>query len=377
MSKNTLNLDFIWRTAGGDNTRWGLFAGLVDIDPTPKLRLAAQGAIQASAVFDRNETAYVADMAGGVQAFSSEGKVLWRIRLDGGVSATPVLPPGDDRLFVGTHTGWLYALKIGDGEVVWKKEIASQSDPRILSDLLYLPQRNAVVFNSWGGKFYALNADNGDELFSWDAGISPYSGASADSGGTIYCLRSVWEKGVQFVRVSSGGEETVLYTQSLQKKPASRIPVSAAPVIDEERGIIYFIANLDRESFMHAWQIKTGQILWSYTFPKNALATPALAKDGVILVAALDGFVYAIGAEGSLIYRYASGCEYLLASPVCLENGDAIVGDPIGGVHKIAPNGIGTRFFETERGVQSRPSFDRAGNLYICSTDKSVFVFSG
>jgi outer membrane protein assembly factor BamB len=176
--------------------------------------------------------------------------------------------------------------------------------------------------------------------------------------------------------VSPGGEESILYTQSLQKKPANRIPVSAAPVIDEERGVIYFIVNLDRESLLHAWQGKTGKILWSHTFPKNVLATPAIAKDGAIIAAALDGLVYSIGADQSLNYRYASGCEYLLAGAVCSESGDAFVGDPVGGVHKIAPNGTGTRLFEVERGVQSRPSLDRSGTIYIPSTDRNVYLFA-
>lgn len=376
MSEKSIIPLSIWRTAGGDNSRRGLFTGPVEIELSPKQRLSAQGAVQASVVFDRNSTVFIADMAGGVQAYTADGKELWHTRLDGGVSASPVLHPDDDRLFVGTHTGWVYALKTTDGEPLWKKEVPSKSDPRILSDFLYLSQRDAVLLNSWGGKYHVLSAEKGETLFSWDAGISPYAGAAADSGGVIYCLRSTWEKGVQYVRISPSDEETILYTQSLQKKPANRIPVSAAPVIDENRGVIYFIANLDRESLLHVWQIKTGQLLWSHSFPRNVLATPALRADGTLVTAALDGFVYAIAPDQTLIYRYASGCEYLLSSAVCDNLGNTFIGDPLGVVHKITQDGHGRPFFESGRAIQARFSFDQDGNLFIPSADRSVTIFA-
>jgi len=375
MTEPLQNPTNIWRTAGGDNTRRGLFAKPVEIDPIPKRRLSTQGTVQASVVFDRNSTAYIADMAGGVQAYDTDGNELWHTRLDGGISATPVLHPEDDRLFVGTHTGWVYALKSTNGEPLWKIEIPSKSDPRILSDFLFLPRKNAIVLNSWGGKYYAMNAENGESLFSWDAGITPYAGVASDSNGTIYCLRAVWEKGIEFVRIDPSGKETILYTQPLQKKPASRIFISAAPVTDEDRGIIYFITNLDQESLLHAWQMKTSQLLWTHRFPRNVLATPALMADGTIVTAVLDGFVYAIAPDQTLLYRYASGCEYLLSGAVCDNNGNVYLGDPLGIAHHITRDGCGQPFFESQRAIQSRLSFDPYGNLFVPLLDHSVAMF--
>ncbi|MBN2325662.1 MAG: PQQ-binding-like beta-propeller repeat protein [Candidatus Omnitrophica bacterium] len=365
----------IWRTGGGDNERRGLFPDPVQLDPKPLQALPAQGSVQASVVFDRSGSAYIADMLGGVQSYSADFKERWRTRLEGGVSAAPVVHPDDRRLYVGTHAGWIYALDASNGEPIWKKEIPSKSDPRILSDLLYLASSNALVLSSWGGRFLALNADDGQDLFSWNAGISPDSAASADSRGVIYSLRAIWDQGVQLTAVSSSGSETILYTQPLEKRPANRILVSAAPVIDEERGVLYMAANVNQESLLHAWHIQSGKTVWSRRFPRNIIAEPTLLQDGALAVSCLDGFVYALSSENELRFRYASDCEYLLSSSVSA-GGEVFVGDPLGWIHQIEPTGAGRAFFESPRAIQSRPSLDSKGRLFVPSTDRSVYVFN-
>ncbi|MGC9326031.1 MAG: PQQ-binding-like beta-propeller repeat protein [Candidatus Hinthialibacter sp.] len=365
----------IWRTGGGDNARRGLFPDPVQLDPKPIHALHAQGSVQASTVFDRHGCAYIADMAGGVQSYSAEFNQRWRTRLEGGVSATPALHSSGQRLYAGTHAGWIYALDASNGESIWEKEIPSKSDPRILSDLLYLPSSNALVLSSWGGRFLALNADDGRELFSWNAGISPDSAASADSQETIYSLRVIWDQGVQLIAVSPSGNEKVLFTQPLERRPANRIPVSAAPVIDEERGVLYMAANVNQECLLHAWHIQSGKPVWRRRFPKNIIAEPTLMQDGALAVSCLDGFVYVLSPDNELRFRYASDCEYLLSSSACA-GGGIFVGDPLGWIHQITPAGVGRTLFESPRAIQSRPSFDPKGRLYVSSTDRNVYVFN-
>jgi hypothetical protein len=92
-------------------------------------------------------------------------------------------------------------------------------------------------------------------------------------------------------------------------------------------------------------------------------------------VADLRGYVHAVAHDGSRLYRYASGADFLLAGGVCDAGGTMFVGDPLGMVHAIPPNGSGRQVFEIPRSVQARPSFDPAGNLYIPATDRKVYVF--
>lgn len=375
MAAHPINEAALWRTAGGDNARRGLFAHPVQIGSRRAHALSAEGAIQASVVFDEQGTAFVADMAGAVQAFASSGTLRWRVKLSGGVSATPAVHPAKPHLFVGTHAGSVYALDTATGAVLWRKEVPTKNDPRILSDLLYLPQADAVVLSSWGGRFHALDAGSGAERFSWDAGISPYAAAASDKEGNLYSLRAVWNQGVELVRVTSRGEEAVLYRAAEEKRGTRRTLVAAAPTLNEDRGVAYFIVNRDQGGVLHAWSLKSSSLLWHHPLPNAVQGTPALRHDGVILLADLGGSLHAIGPDGTPRFRYSSGCDYLLAGGVCEAGGTCFMGDPVGVLHAINGQGAGKKIFEARRSIQGRLSFGLDGSLYVPATDRTVSVF--
>lgn len=371
MANDTL----IWRAAGGDGTRRGLFAESVEIRIAPGKQLSVQGSVQASVVFDADGRAFVADMAGAVQAFSTGGELLWRVRLPGSISGTPAVHSTKPLLFVGTHTGLTCGLATDSGRSVWRKELPTKADPRILSDLLYLPKSNVVVLSSWGGRFYALEADSGNERFSWEAGISPASAAAAGGDGLIYCLRAKSDRGVEFVRIGSAGEETVLHCAREEKRGARRTLVSAGPVLDEARAAAYLILNRDRSSELLAWSLQNNSVTWTRPLPKTVQATPAIRRDGTLLIADLGGGVHALGPDGTHRFQYQSSCEYLLSGAVVEGGGTTFLGDPVGALHRVDPRGAGQPIFETERAIQARPAFDPGGRLYLPSTGRKVYVF--
>jgi outer membrane protein assembly factor BamB len=366
----------VWRTSGGDNSRRGLFIGEPRSAGHPGEPLPADAAVHASVVFDNDGSAFVADMSGTVQAFDPSAGSRWRVRLANGVSATPAVDSKQGRLYVGTHGGWVHALATATGHEVWRQHIPSSSDARILSDLLHLPGQGLVVLSSWGGRFHALDTARGQERFSCDAGISPSAGAAADSRETIYALRAVRDKGVQFLRLDPGGSEKVLTEESGRQRDARRTVVLAAPVLDEARGRAYFIVNVDRQSVLHSYAFETGTIVWTHRFSHGTAATPCLCKEGPILVASLDGTLHAIGADGTLLYRYVSGCEYLLAGPVCDDRGHAYLAAPDGLVHQVDNRGVGRPLFEARRSFEARPSFNPNGHLCLPCTDRSIYRLS-
>jgi outer membrane protein assembly factor BamB len=320
---------------------------------------------------------FIADMSGTVQARTPDGHLLWRVSLPGAISATPALRPDDTSLFVGTDMGWACALDADSGRTRWQKQIPTKADPRILSDLLYVPQINAVILNSWGGRYFALNADSGNEMFSWDAGLSPYAGAAAALDGAIYCLRAVAKQGVEFVRVTSAGSESVLHRVSEEKRGARRTMVAAAPMMDEQRALVYFVVNRDHGAVLHAWSTGSAEMRWEYPLPNCAQASPTLTQDGTVLVPDLAGFVHGIRPDGGKAFQYAAGCDYLLASAVSEAGGSSFIGDPTGCLHVFDERGAGKAVFEAPRSIQGRPSFDPHGNLYVPCTDHEVYVFPG
>jgi outer membrane protein assembly factor BamB len=365
----------IWTVAGGAGARTSRFPKQVRLDPKLSQRLAARGAVQASVVFDAQQRAFVADMGGWIQAFARDGQQLWERQLEGAVSATPACDPETGRLFAGTHAGWVCALNCADGAVLWRGQLPSKTDPRILSDLLYLPAQKLVVTSSWGGAFHALDAGTGESQQTWDAGIYPQSGASADVRGNIYCLRAVHSLGVCFVRRSLRGEETVLHRQAESPRGAGRMSVAAAPVLDENLGRAWFIINGDREGTIHAWSIKDERLLWTRTVPRMLLSSPAVATDGALILADMNGLLRAWTPDGTPLFQYSTGADYLLGGAVCDADGQSFLGDTEGRLHRVTLSGKGKVFFEASRSIQARPAFDSSGNLYLSATDRNVYVF--
>lgn len=374
MATNSQSIARVWTAAGGPG-RAGLFPGPVQLAPEPARRLAARGAVQASVVFDEQDRVFVADMAGWVQAFARQGGALWQRQLAGGVSASPAVDVEGGRVFIGTHAGWVYALQSADGAVLWRRSLPTKSDARILSDLLYLPAQQSVVLSSWGGQFHALDAASGETKHTWDAGLWPQVGASADVQGNLYYLRARRGEGVAFFRIAPDGKETVLHNQSESRRGAQRMAAAAAPVLDETRGVAYFIANGDRDCGVHAWSLREQRLLWKRSLPRTVMATPALGPTGNLLLADMAGALNALAPDGASIFTYLSGADYFLSSPVCAGDGHAFVGDPLGRLHVVDPSGKGGPLFESPRAIQARPAFDRWGNLYVPATDRTVPVF--
>ncbi|MBE7500156.1 MAG: PQQ-binding-like beta-propeller repeat protein [Verrucomicrobiales bacterium] len=366
----------VWRAAGGDGTRAGLWPQPVRLASSPAGRLEATGAVQASVVFDAEGRAFVADMAGGVQAFAPDGKRLWRTRLEGGISATPVVHPHEPRLYVASHAGEARALDTATGMTVWQRSLSTRSDPRVLSDLLFLPGAQAVVLSSWGGRFLALDAGTGEARFTWDAGASPGSAAAtAGSGQVCYGLRAVDARGIELIEMTATGGERVLHTEPAGSRGARRAVVAAAPIIDAVRGVVYALCNRDREARLVAWSIDAGRVLWACPLAHAVQATPALRADGGLLLPDLGGGVSAVSTDGELSFRLDCGADYFLAGGVCDGDGGFYVGDPGGRLNVVGKTGSGRVGFEVERSFQARPSFGPDGRLYVPCTDRRVYIF--
>ncbi|MCX7872445.1 MAG: PQQ-binding-like beta-propeller repeat protein, partial [Verrucomicrobiae bacterium] len=141
LSENQIkSLPEVWRCAGGDALRRSLYPKKVRIKNKPDFILKLNAAIQACVVFDLNGTVYVVDAGGGVTAFSKDGQFVWGAKLDSGVFSSPARHPEKPILYAGTAGGFVYAINTEDGKILWKKQIFTASDPRILSDILYVQQ---------------------------------------------------------------------------------------------------------------------------------------------------------------------------------------------------------------------------------------------
>jgi outer membrane protein assembly factor BamB len=178
-----------------------------------------------------------------------------------------------------------------------------------------------------------------------------------------------------FFRVLPDGEERALHREPEGTRSANRLVTAAAPVLDEARGRIYFIANGDRTGRLHAWSVEGERKEWSRDLPAASVATPTLCNDGTILIVDLEGNLRSFDARGEPRFVYSTGCEYLLAAGVTDAEGRVYVGDPWGRLHVVEPDGAGRPVYEIARAIQARPSFGPEGALYLPGMDRAIHVF--
>jgi outer membrane protein assembly factor BamB len=377
MSPNTHPPETVWRAAGGGPTRSGAFTGRVTVPGKPIRRLPAHGAVLNSVIFNDQGTVFIADMAGAIQAYSAEGRLQWETRLEAGVQASPALDLDGEVLFVGTLGGSVHALKASSGKAVWRRELSTKSDPRILSDLLCDPGTGTVILSSWGGRFHALETATGKPRFEVDAGFSPAAAAATDPEGNLYLLRAVAKQGTELVRVAPGGKETLLHCEPETNRGARRALVAAAPVLDLARQTGHAVINRDGKAQLISWSLNTGQVVHNTGLPHAVQGTPTLLPDGSVAVADLGGEIHSVTPGGTARFKAGSGTEYLLAGPVTEAGGTIVYGDPLGLLHLVDPGGRDDRLFEAERAIQGRCSFAPDGALHVPCADRQVYVFAG
>lgn len=362
----------VWRTAGGDATRRGLYPRAVRWRREAGSWAAGRGGVKASVVFDGAGNAFVADMAGDLHARNRTGELLWSRSFGAGISATPVLALADAMVCAADHAGEVSAFDALTGAPRWTRRMSSARDPRILSDLLHLPGSSRIVFSSWSGRFFALDAATGETRLEWDAGISPRSAASAGEDEAVYCTRAVWGRGVELVRVSGHGEEAVLLREPEDSRGAGRALVAAAAVLDETRGRVYLVVNRERTGEIVAWSTGTAAVLWRRDVGAAVQGTPALLSGGEIMMGDLAGRVHGLTVDGERLFERDLGCDYLLAGGIGVGGDRFVIGDPLGRIWEVDRGGGAKRLFEVSRSVEGRPSIDPRGGLHVPCMDRRV-----
>ncbi|MCL4204029.1 MAG: PQQ-binding-like beta-propeller repeat protein [Pirellulaceae bacterium] len=161
-------------------------------------RMAFDRAYQMVAAGDR--TFYGSSADGTVQALDLDtGQVVWKFSTEGPVRFAPAV--WQDRLFVASDDGFLYALRSEDGHVLWKvrggpdhrmtlgnerliSKWPARGGPVVVDDRVYFA---AGIWPSEGIYLYALDAATGRVVWCNDdsGGMympQPHGGANANSG---------------------------------------------------------------------------------------------------------------------------------------------------------------------------------------------------
>jgi len=198
-------------------------------------------------------------------------------------------------VYIGYHTGVVYALDATKGVEIWKHDIKSNIAAGLVFD------SNTVYVGSTNGKVSALNAGNGS--LKWDfTSENEVRGAPAVADGIVY-FGSLDHK----LYALDAIDGTKLWAVETEGEIAS------APLVVD--GVIYF-GSFD--SKFYAIDSGSGAIKWVFDKAGNWFWSRALYDDGIVYAASIDNRVYALDAgNGTLRWPepFDAGSP-LKASPV-------------------------------------------------------------
>lgn len=150
----------------------------------------------------------------------SNGEIVWQFPIDyvpnrvNLIHSTPAV--SDGVVYFGSENGWFYALSASDGNLIWKKELATGRDMVGTSAAAGLGYGKVFV-TLWSGKFLALDQKSGETVweFAYEGNGTDSSPVVADGkvcagahGGNFYCLNA--ETGKVLWQEKFGGPSAAL-----------------------------------------------------------------------------------------------------------------------------------------------------------------------
>lgn len=339
-----------------------------------------KGLIWGTAVVDHAGNVYVGSADKQFYALAPGGSVRWTYRLpdagdaliDSAATLTPyglVVVPGGD--------GSLHALKMDTGERAWKFDAYHASDHEggvtvnSFEGNVTLGPDGLLYAGSDNGHLYCVGPD-GKERWNFKTGMMIWSAVAFDPSGSWLCFGSL--DGHLYVLDRATGKKLASFKAGGEFK--------CSPAVDG-RGRIY-TGNADfsfrclelardifgRTYLKEAWRFATrgeiyssaaltdgrvvfgshdgrvyclstdGKLTWTYGVYHRISASPLLTADGVVLVGAKNGKLYALDLESGIrlwSFKSAPGLAQvnLDASPALLPDGRVIVGSYTGAIHGV------------------------------------------
>lgn len=241
--------------------------------------------------------AYAMDSQSAVSAFDAKsGKRLWR---------APLTPDEEDddhiggglafdkgRVFVTTGFAQVISLDAGSGKVLWRKMLAGpmRTAPTVRGGRVF-----AMTVDN---RLYALNAENGEELwthtgFAEIASLLGGASPAVDEGAVVAAFSS---GELVALKVESG---RVMWTQSLTTTRRTDVVSTLAhirgrPIID--RGRVFAISH---GGMMLSIDLHSGRRIWQQEI--GGLSNPWVAGDYIFLLTN-DAEVAAISRDSGSVY---------------------------------------------------------------------------
>ncbi|MCB9539649.1 MAG: PQQ-binding-like beta-propeller repeat protein [Myxococcales bacterium] len=317
----------------------------------------------AGAAYDPKSNRVVVGAGNGfVQCMrASDGHVLWRRRIAGGVGGRAVF---DDRqVIVGTDDGELVALDVVDGEVRWRYDVegAVVRAPVVAGGL--------VVFVDGTNVVYAIDRATGEWRWQYRRDPPADFSLAGESRPTVAGDRVFvgFSDGVLAALALSDG--AVLWTRDLAPEHERFQDVDTTPVV--ERGRVYAASAA---AGLYALDAESGDVMWQRP---GAGIVELTGVDGDLLASVDRGELVRIDTHnGTARWRVRFPGTSGTPGSVAQHGNLAIVGLSRGGLYWIdLPTGRPIRRFTPGSGLIGAPAVGSDGSLFVLSNGGVFYAF--
>lgn len=322
--------------------------------------------ILAAPAVDADGHVYAANFAGELYSLNPDGTLRWLYTgSEDMLESSPTLGPDGDRVYLGSWDNHLYAIDALTGTLEWRYETGSY-----IAGSPAVNEQGQVYFGSADGIVYALNPD-GSLLWAF-VGAGEFEASPALSPeGTLFIGDTL---GNFYALDSATGD--LAWSVDLE---------TLSPDIDRDHGIYssaavsangqVYVASRDH----HLYALDAdGSLLWTFAAAEPIDSSPVIGFANRIHIASYDGNLYAIDPEGALVWQQFVG-DVLLSSPAIDAQGDLFIvgyaGDGISVMQKLDLNGevIWENFWPALN--DASPALSPSGRIVFSFNDGSVHQF--
>lgn len=330
-------------------------------------RAKLEGAVTPGPAVGKNGVIYAASNGGVLHALDADGNELWSF--DGGspygndLSTTPAITRGGEILWPGP-AGTLYALS-EDGELRWKREFGSF----VLSPAL---GPNGVIYvMEMGGTLHALRPRSGgnavEELWSLPLDGTSYGSPALGPNGSIYTAA-----GNDLVAVSAKGAEP-----RVEWRFTTDDIVEVSPAVGPDGTVV--IGSNDRHEYGVSPQ---GKERWSFDLTDLPYSSPAVSDDGIAYIGAHTGAVTAVRSNSGKpvgLYQGQPKTDELRSvgvwtAPLIDARHNVYFGTRLGHIYGFSFDGEQLFDVNTGETVDSYPALSADGTLLIGSSNGYLYA---